>query len=151
MEGAVMKRLLFVALAVVVSAGCKKTSSDDGQYSGGQNPTVGGAAQAVRGAADRMVTAAELHDLHLFMNTAKLSMGHTPTSQETWDALSQPSGNPKLIQMIKEQKIILMPTPGDEGLWAYAKEAPTQGGWILTHNGPERVTAQEFTTRFPVQ
>ena len=49
-----MKRLLFVALAVAVSAGCKKTPSDAGQYSGGQNPTVGGAAQAVRGAAERI-------------------------------------------------------------------------------------------------
>ena len=146
-----MKRLLFVALAVVVSAGCKKTPSDAGQYSGGQNPTVMGAAQGVRGAVERIVTAAELHDLHLFMNTAKLSMGHTPTSQETVEELSKPNGNPKLMQMIKDQKIILMPTPGDEGLWAYAKEAPTHGGWILTHNGPERVTAQEFNTRFPPQ
>jgi hypothetical protein len=146
-----MKRLLFVALTVAVSAGCKKKSSDDGQYSGGENPTVMGAAQAVRGAADRIVTAAELKDLHLFMMTAKLSAGRTPTSQETLDELSKPSGNPKLVQMINEQKIILIPTPGDEGLWAYAKEAPTQGGWILTHNGPERVSAQDFNTRFPPQ
>jgi hypothetical protein len=145
-----MKRLLLVvALAVVVSGGCRKKSSDDeGQYSGGGNPTGYGAVQGVRGAVQRTVTQVEMHDLHLFMTNAKLSMGHVPTYQETWAALNQPNGNPQLVKLIQDGALIMVPTPQDEGLWAYSKEAPTQGGFVLTHNGPERVTPQEFQTRF---
>jgi hypothetical protein len=156
-------RSLVVGMAVlcVGLAGCKKSmdnlekqgyesgnSSNSGPYSGGGNPTVGGAAQAVRGAATRIVTAAELHDLHLMMNTAKLSSGKVPTKQETWDALNRPDGNQKLRSMIQDGSIVLVDNPQEEGLWAYAKEAPTQGGWVLTHGGAERLTAQEFATRF---
>ena len=37
-----------------------------------------------------------------------------------------------------------VPTPGDEGLWAYEKDAPTKGGWVLTQVGESRVSAAEF-------
>jgi hypothetical protein len=145
-----MKRvLLFVALTVVVSGGCRKRGSDDpGQYSGGGNPTGYGAEQAVRGAVKRTVTAAELHDLHLMLNTAKGASGRVPTSQETWNLLNQPDGNRQLAKLIQDQVITLVPNPQDEGLWAYGTEVPTEGGWILTHNGAERVTAQDFNARY---
>jgi hypothetical protein len=140
-----MKRLLlFVALTVVVAGGCKKKSNDDGPYSGGGNPTPEGAAQAVRKSVEQVVTAAELHDLHLMMNTAKLSSGRVPTAQETWEALNRADGNPKLRKMIQDGLIVLVPNPQEEGLWAYDKNAPTTGGWVLTHSEPRRVTAAEF-------
>jgi hypothetical protein len=139
-----MKRLLlFVALAVAVAGGCKKTSSD-GPYSGGGNPTPEGAAQAVRKNVEQIVDAAELHDLHLFMTNAKLSSGRVPTSQETWEALNRPDGNRKLVQLIQSGTLILVPQPQEEGLWAYEKDAPTRGGWVLTHSEPRRVTPAEF-------
>jgi len=145
-----MKRsLLFVALTVVVSGGCKKKSDDEGQYSGGGNPTVMGAEQAVRGAVNRVVTAAELHDLHLFLNNAKGASGRVPTSQETIAALGQPDGNRQLSKLIQDKVITLVPNPQDEGLWAYGTEVPAEGGWILTHSGAERVTAADFKARFP--
>lgn len=145
-----MKRaLLFVALTVTVAGGCNKKKSDDpGPYSGGENPTGMGAVQAVRGAVNRTVTSAELHDLHIFMTYAKGNLGRVPTKQETWEALTKPDGNPKLSKMIQDGLVILVDNPQDEGLWAYAKEAPTQGGMILTHTGVERVTAQDFNSRF---
>jgi hypothetical protein len=141
--------LLFVALTVVVSGGCKKKSDDGGQYSGGGNPTPEGAAQAVRGAVKRVVTAAELHDLHLMLNTAKGASGRVPTSQETWTLLNQPDGNRQLAKLIQDKVITLVPNPQEEGLWAYGTEVPTEGGWILTHTGAERVTAADFKARFP--
>lgn len=146
-----MKRsLLFVALTVVVAGGCKKlteTQETSGGSSGGGGGGFG-AEQAVRGAVQRTVTAAELHDLHLFMNNAKLSMGRVPTSQETLEALNRPDGNRQLLKLIQDGTLILVPQPQDEGLWAYSKEAPTLGGMVLTHDGPERVTANEFLNRF---
>jgi hypothetical protein len=137
--------MLFVALILAISAGCRKYTRDPEPAPAGNQGGAGfGAVQGVRGAVDRVVTAAELHDLHLFMNTRKLSTGRVPTGQETWSALSQPDGNPKLVQLIKDGILILVPNPKEEGLWAYSKEAPTQGGWVLTHSEPRRVTAQEF-------
>lgn len=161
-----MRTIGFVVMAAlcVGSIGCKKAvdklekqgydsgnstnGGSSGGYSSGGNPTVGGATQAVRGAATRIVTAAELHDLHLMMNTAKLSSGKVPTKQETWEALNRPDGNQKLRAMIQDGTIVLVDFPQEEGLWAYAKDAPTQGGWVLSHSGPERLTAQDFASRF---
>jgi len=140
--------MLVVALVIGMSGGCKKKKDDEGQYSGGGNPTVHGAEQAVRKAVERTVTQAELHDLHLFMNTVKGASGRVPTSQETWEALNRPDGNRKLVQLIQEGLIVLVPTPQEEGLWAYDKNAPTAGGIILTHSGVERVTAQDFNARY---
>jgi hypothetical protein len=136
--------LLFVALTVVVAGGCKKVTDSPPPSGGGGGGF--GAEQAVRGAVNRVVTAAEMHDLHLFMANAKLSLGRVPTSQETWEALNRPDGNRQLVKLIQDQLLILVPNPPDEGLWAYAKEAPTQGGWILTHSGESRVTPQEFAS-----
>ena len=73
-----MKRsLLFVALTVVFSGGCRKTSSDDGPYSGGGNPTPEGAAQAVRGAVNRTVDAVEMHDLRSCADQAHFDASQT--------------------------------------------------------------------------
>jgi hypothetical protein len=151
-----MIRVLGLLAIGLLATGCKKamnnlekqTAETGGQYSGGGNPTVYGAQQAVRGAAVRTVTTAELHDLHLFMTQAKLASGRTPTSEQTWNALNQPDGNRKLVALIQDGTIVLVPNPGEEGLWAYGKDAPTMGGMVLTHNGVERVTADEFKTRF---
>ena len=146
-----MKRLLlFVALTVAVAGGCKKlTETQETSSGGGGGGGSGfGAEQAVRGAVQRTVTAAELHDLHLFMTNAKLAMGRVPNSKETWDALNRPDGNRQLVKLIQDGTLILVPSPQDEGLWAYSKEAPTLGGMVLTHDGAERVTANEFLNRF---
>jgi len=140
-----MKRFVLIALACFAMAGCKKTRDVPVQNtSTDMGGGSGGAVQAVRGAVTRTVTAAELHDLHLYMTNMKLSLGRVPTSQETWADISQPSGNQKLVQLIRDRIIILVDRPQDEGLWAYDQAAPTQGGWVLTHSEPRRVTAQEF-------
>jgi hypothetical protein len=141
--------VLVVALALGMSGGCKKKKDDEGQYSGGGNPTVYGAEQAVRKSVERTVTAAELHDLHLFINTVKGASGQMPTSQQTWEALNRPDGNRKLVQLIQEGLVILVPSPQEEGLWAYDKNVKTTNGMVLTNNGVERVNANEFSTRFP--
>ena len=141
-----MKRsLLFVALAVVVAGGCKKTSSD-GPYSGGGNPTPEGAAQAVRKQVETvLVTEVELRNLHQFMYNRYASTGQVPNSQETFAEVSQPTGDRKLVRLIQEQKLILVPNPTPEGVWAYEKDALTRGGFVLTQQGIERKSAQELS------
>ena len=138
--------LLFVALTVVVSGGCKKMMDSPEPAAGGNQAGSGfGAEQAVRGAVNRVVTAAELKDLHLFMTNAKLALGRVPTSQETWAEINKPDGNRQLAKLIQDGLLVLVPTPPEEGLWAYAKEAPTTGGWVLTHSEPRRVTPHRRT------
>jgi hypothetical protein len=143
-----MKKFVLIALACFAAAGCKKyletSQTADGNQGGGAQGGGGGAVMAVHGAVQRTVTAAELKDLHLFMKQAQLSNGRVPTAQETWAAISQPGGNPKLTQLIKDGILVLVPNPPEEGLWAYDKNAATQGGWVLTHSEPRRVTPQEF-------
>ena len=34
-----------------------------------------------------------------------------------------------------------------ESVWAFERNAPSQGGWIASQNGPEQVTAAEFARR----
>jgi hypothetical protein len=136
--------LLFVALTVVVAGGCRKTSADAGPYSGGGNPTPEGAAQAVRQNVKRAVTGIEMHDLHLMMNTMKLSSGRVPTSQEVMDALGRPDGNRQLLKFIQDGEIVVVPNPPEEGLWAYAKDVPTKGGWVITHTGEFQATPAQY-------
>lgn len=137
-----MKRLVLLALACFAAAGCKKKNDDPAPVS--QGGSGFGAEQGVRGAVNRLVTSAELKDLHLFMTHARGSLDRLPTKRETIAALSEPTGNPKLLAMINDGSIVLVDNPPEEGIWAYAKEAPTHGGWILMHSEPRRVTAQEF-------
>jgi hypothetical protein len=142
-----MKRLLlFVALTVVVAGGCKKytSSSEDSSGPSGGGGLGGDNAAVMAARRVPIVTAIEMKDLHLMMNTAKLSSGHVPTSQEVWTALNQPDGNSQLRKFIQEGLIIVVPNPPEEGLWAYEKDAPIKGGWIITHNGESRVSPAEF-------
>jgi len=102
-----------------------------------QNP--GGAAQAVRGAVQRTVTAAELKDLHLFIDTYSLSSGKMPTAPEITAAVQKE--NKKLHELLADGTIVLTGSTVRESCWAYQKDAATNGGWIITHSGPERVDA----------
>jgi hypothetical protein len=138
-----MKRLVLLALACLAAAGCKKKQEEPVQSSTPQGG-AGAGVFAPLGAAKRIVQANDLHQLHLFMTNAKGALGRVPTSQETWTELNRPDGSRELVKLIQDGSLILVPNPPEEGLWAYVKEAPTQGGWVLTHSEPRRVTAQEF-------
>ena len=49
--------------------------------------------------------------------------------------------------LVKGNYIILTGATTRESVWAYEKNAPVQGGWIATQNGPEQVSAAEFAKR----
>ena len=154
-----MRRYLVLLLVATAMTGCRKMMDKlekQGQDSASDVPAgggilapgaggggSGGAAQATRGSGLRTVQRAELHDLHLFLTNAKLANGRVPPSADTWAALNQPGGNPKLVSLIQEGIIYLVPHPHDEGLWAYSKEAYQSQGMVLTHSGVETWTAQQ--------
>ena len=105
----------------------------------------GGAVQAVRGAAVRSVSQAELHDLHLFLENAAAATGQLPPREQTLTMLKRPDGNRKLVEMIEAGDIVLNSPRSREGVWAYDKAALSapNGGMILTNNGVQRVNSPQ--------
>jgi hypothetical protein len=153
---AIMRSLVVgvVAVLCVGLAGCKKKMNNDssessGPYSGGGNPTGYGAAQAVRGAVKRTVTLNELKNLQQFIHDYYTSNGQMPTGAQTWQMLSTSRADPLLNSAIQEQLIYLVPNPAADGLWAYTAEVKTTGGHVVTNSGIDRVTPQDFASRFP--
>jgi hypothetical protein len=105
----------------------------------------GGAAQAVRKAAKRAATNNELHQIHLFIESASSASGQMPSPQETLAAIQKEA--PKIAEAIREGVIVLLPAKSREEIWAYEAIALEQGGQVLTNNGIERMDAQTLRSR----
>ncbi len=141
-----------------LSAGCKKAvdklearatktsdtapATSSGPYSDGGNPSVLGAAQSVRKAADRTVTLNELNNLKLFMYSAYTATGQVPSATTTFAEVYKE--DQKLYNLIKDGLVVLAPNPTPEGVWAYTKAVPTTGGFVVTQQGVEKMTAAQF-------
>ena len=139
-----------------LNAGCKKaidklesqaTKTDTapattGPYSDGNNPSVLGAAQGVRKAADRTVTLNELNNLKLFMYSAYTATGQVPNSTTTSTEVYKE--DQKLYNLIKDGLVVLVQNPTPEGVWAYTKDVPTAGGFVVTQQGVEKMTPAQF-------
>jgi hypothetical protein len=149
-----MKRFTLIALTLL-AFGCtpKKPSRSSAAVTGGSSGSgsggSGGAAQAVRGAVQRHVAAVEMHELHLFIENYSAASGSMPTKEIILEVVKKES--PKLYQMLQDGSIVLTGLQKREGVWAYQKDAPTQGGWILTQNGEERLDAAEVKKRLMEQ
>lgn len=153
-----MRRIAMIAccLAALTGQGCKKamdklessattpakSSPAAGPYSGGGNPSVDGATQAVRGAVERTVTQNELKQLHLFMYNAYTADGQVPVSTATYQVIYKE--DQKLYNLIKDGLVVLVERPTPEGVWAYVREAPERGGLVVTQQGVDRMTAAQF-------
>lgn len=142
-----------------LSAGCKKAvdklearatktsdtapATSSGPYSDGGNPSVLGAAQGVRKAVDRLVTDNELKQLHLFIvNAQDPESGRLPDSTVTYGVIYKEDR--KLYNLIKDGLVVLVPNPTPEGAWAYVAAAPISGGFVVTRQGVETMTAAQF-------
>lgn len=134
-----------ISLVTLAATGCmkgSKQSSAAGSSKGGSAGDGGfGVVQNVRGAAKRTVTANELHNLQLYIDGASAE-GRMPTKQMVLDAAQKEDR--KLYDALMDGSLVYAEPKAREGVWAYEKDAPTQGGMILTSSGIERVTAGEF-------
>jgi len=152
-----MRRLGLGLLVVATAAGVgcdlpwpkkKPTETTQAESSvagsgGGANANAGGpgmaAVQGVRGAVQRAVTVNELKNLHLFIDTASLASGRMPTKAEISAAVQKE--DKKLYEFLADGTIVLTGSTARESCWAYQKDSATNGGWIVTHTGPEQVDA----------
>lgn len=144
--------LLLIAVGFVV-CGCVRSKS--GTTSPATSPKssggdVGfGAVQKVRGAVQRAVTQNEMKGLHLFIENASAATGRMPTKDQVMDTVKKEDA--KLYQFLQDGLIVLTDIKTREGIWAFEKDAATNGGFILSQNGVERLTADEVKSRMAGQ
>jgi hypothetical protein len=135
-------------LSLVALTGCKakpRSTAPKATTSEQDDPVVGAIVGPMR-AAKRIVDAKDMEQLNIyFTNAGDPATGRAPTKDVILADVKQ--ADPKLGKLIEDGDIILTGIQDRDGLWAYVKDAPTKGGWVLTPAGPERITAEEFKRR----
>jgi hypothetical protein len=138
-------RCLVASALMLLACGCTppklKTEAAEPTRRG-SNAGTSGLVSQVRQKVEQVVTAAEMKDLHLFMDAASAVEGRLPNVETIRAAVSRE--NPKLGQLLQDGSIVLTGIRQREGIWAYEKDAPERGGWIIDQSGPRQVTAAEF-------
>ena len=144
-----MKRvMLFVALIVVISAGCRKKISSEEPSGGSQGGVmgVGGGGggpgvMGVRGAVNREELEHALGQIRIFIDNASGAEGTMPAVETTYAALQREA--PKYAKFIDDKLIVLNPAKTREEVWAWA--VLPQGNFaVLTSSGIERKSQQEL-------
>src|SRR5579859_207169 len=137
------KYIPIVLMLVLILTGCKKKGPKPPTTPKPEGPVVA-AVQGVKGAVKRYVDAQEMGQLFIYFNyAADGATGRVPGKDVILADVKK--ADPKLGKLIEDGEIILTGRTDREGLWAYVKDAPKIGGWVLTPNGPERLmTAAEF-------
>ena len=87
------------------------------------------------------VTMTEMHDLHLMMSLDEVNNNRMPTAKEVRDYAKKE--NPKLSKLLEDGVIVLTDTKKRDSVWAYEKDAPTKGGWVVAGSGESKMTAEE--------
>jgi hypothetical protein len=141
--------ILLLTISIIAASGCKPrpgnaVASTKGS-SGGGDPVLG-AVQNVRKAVQRTVTSVELDALRIYINEYSLANDRMPPKEEIIAAVSK-SGDRKLREALEQGLIVLTGAKSRDGVWAYEKDAPTNGGMVLTSQGIERLSAEELKQR----
>ncbi len=113
----------------------------------GTNPpplVVGGGTPL--GAAGRAVALAEMKDVHIFMENASVVDGKMPKPSAVYEALVA-AGSKKAAEHVRLGSIVLTGATQRESIWAYDYNALTNGGYAVTQNGVETLTAAELKQR----
>jgi hypothetical protein len=108
-------------------------------------PLANPAPPPATGTSGKAVTKADMNEVWIFIENRSLATGQMPRPETVYAALVQT--NATAAGLVKSNDIILTGATTRESVWAYERNAPTQGGWIATQNGPEQVTAKEFAQR----
>ncbi|VTR97210.1 hypothetical protein [Tuwongella immobilis] len=111
----------------------------------------GGAAQAVRGAVRRTVSANDLANLRIYIESASLASGSMPGPQQILADVSRDL--PGVVKAVQEGSLVLTGIRQREGVWAYEAAALSQanGGMVLTNNGVERMSPQQLQQALQLQ
>jgi hypothetical protein len=96
--------------------------------------------------AGKAVTKADMNEVWIFIeNFSQANQGKMPPPEWTYAALV--AAKSPAADLVKGGYIILTGKPTRESVWAFERNAQSQGGWIASQNGPEQVTAADFARR----
>jgi hypothetical protein len=146
------RSLLFVALILVISAGCRRSTfkDPDPAPSGNQGgpldvrPGAGPGVMGVHGATDRLQLNNALDQIRIFIENASSVDGNMPSTQTTYEALKKEA--PKYAKYIDDKLIVLNPAKNRDEVWAWA--VLPQGNYsVLTSSGIQPMTLQELNQR----
>jgi len=93
----------------------------------------------------KAVTKDDIDEVWIFIENRSLATGKMPNRETVFAALIDTKAASALL--VQDGSIILTGATQREGIWAYEKNAASNGGWIATQNGSEQVTAAEFARR----
>jgi hypothetical protein len=101
-------------------------------------PNTGGKPRSV-------VTDKDMREIWIFIDTASGASGTMPGPDVIYASLIK--ANSPAAALIKDGSISLTGTRTRESVWAFETAALTQGGWVVSQNGVETLTAAELTRR----
>lgn len=96
-------------------------------------------------AAGKAVTEADLNDVWIGIENFSQASGKMPSPALVYAVLVEAKS--PAAELVKDGSIILTGANRRESVWAFERNAATQGGLIVTQNKVERVTAAEFARR----
>jgi hypothetical protein len=131
-----MRTALLIATTCLLTIGCDPPPFKPTKPS----KESGGVISDVMNKVTQTVTAVEMHDLHLFMSQEEIG-GQMPTKEAVFAYAKK--DNQKLWRLLDNGAIVLTGTKTRDGLWAYEKDAPTKGGWVVTGTGESKMSAEE--------
>jgi hypothetical protein len=153
MEVPAMTRLAILMLIIASPLGCQNNTSSDspkGVADRNNNPG-GGVVQSVRGAPGHLLNANDLRNLHLFLESASAETGQLPDKQTIIANLKGDRDAAKLVKAIEDGYIVLTGNRQRESIWAYEKNADTNGGWVVSNMGPDKLSAAEVKKRLGIK
>jgi hypothetical protein len=93
------------------------------------------------------LTLDDYKNLHLYMDTVSGVTGKLPDKETTVAALKMEKGATNLVKAIEDGSLVLTGATSRDDVWAYEKDAPVNGGYVLTSNGVDKLDAEAAKKR----
>lgn len=121
--------MICLVLGILSLAGCKPSKEP-------------GVVEKVHSKIKESIDAQELHGLQQFIAYHEVEFSRMPTKNEI--VAFAKKENPRLSKLLQDGTIVLTGTKTRDSVWAYEKDAPTKGGWVVTGSGESKMTAEEL-------
>jgi hypothetical protein len=96
-------------------------------------------------AGNKAVAKADMNDVWVFVENRSGASGKMPSVQDIQAALVEAKS--PAAELVRYGSIVLTGSGTRESVWAYERNALTNGGWVVSQNGVETVTAAELKNR----
>jgi hypothetical protein len=94
---------------------------------------------------NKAVAKADMDEVWVFIENRSGASGKMPSVQDIQAALVEQKS--PAAELVRYGSIVLTGSGTRESVWAYERNALTNGGWVVSQNGVETVTATELKNR----